>query len=229
MQKHILSIAIPAILGVALAPSAFAKDGRAYVAIGGGIHDRSNTEFKVDGQKNAHEINWHTGDYDLELVGGYDFGSFRLEAEASYKRTRVHYYTLNVPTELDATKPPALGFFPHITGRVRQGSLMVNALAETGGNERIGIYAGGGIGLSQVSMRRFLYGRNLFLKDKDIRPAFQLITGVRLPISEHLEAGLKGRYMAVRGARFKGEINGLSYKGNFATSSALGTLTWNFN
>ena len=226
--KTILWATSVAVLGTVCAPQVMAKDGKAYIATGTGFQDRTNTKFKVDGVKDAHEVNWHTGDYDVELVGGYDFGTFRLEGEASYKRSRVHYYTVNVPTVLDATKPPAEGFFPHITGRIRQKSLMINALAETGGNEHIGVYAGGGIGLTEVNVRRFLYGRNLFLKDKDVRPAFQAVAGVRLPIGDHLEAGLKGRYMMTSGARFTGAINGLSYKGDFDTVSALGTVSWNF-
>lgn len=228
MRFLVPAIATSLLVGSLVAAPALARDGHAYAQIGAGVVFQRSPTLSLDGQPNAAKVNFHSGDYDVELVGGYDFGKIRVEGELAYKRSRVHVYGVNVPTILDVNKQPALGLYPHITGRIHNRSAMVNVLGDLGGNKGPGLFAGAGIGLADIQLLRFLYGRNRFLRDGDIRPATQLIGGAYVPLTKHLQVGIKGRYMMIDNAKHNGLINNQHYKGDYRMISALGTLGWNF-
>ncbi|GAA4012520.1 hypothetical protein GCM10022280_08020 [Sphingomonas swuensis] len=136
--------------------------------------------------------------YDVDAVAGYDFGGFRLEGELGYKRSRIKSFeadsafTTGVATGLNPTGTTGTTFvFPvdnsdafDLSNRVSVLSGMVNALLDLGGNGGPGFYAGGGIGRARVKM----FG------DRDNAWAYQGIAGVRFPVSDNVDIGLKYRY-----------------------------------
>jgi hypothetical protein len=80
------------ILGVALASSALATPALAsskswYVEGDGGVMLVEDADV-VNGTSNAATYDSKTG-YDFGAIVGYDFGGFRLETEASYRRARA--------------------------------------------------------------------------------------------------------------------------------------------
>ena len=86
-----LAIAM-ALASTALATPAVATDGAWYAGLEGGPMIVQDTGFDYeapgvsvdDGVIIDHKIGW-----DVDVIGGYDFGMFRVEAETAYKRAGV--------------------------------------------------------------------------------------------------------------------------------------------
>ena len=116
---------LTAVAAIAVAAPAQARDGQGYVGIEGGVlfprgqDVNGAVEFTTiqtpalpvfagpvdrDGDGVA-EADWDMG-YDVGVIGGYDFGGFRLEAEFAYKKAKrdgfdpVSYTHLTLPTIL---------------------------------------------------------------------------------------------------------------------------------
>src|ERR671911_2159683 len=85
-----------ALASTALATPAVARDNSWYVGVEGGAMIVEDTKFDFDiddGEvdldvNDAVIVNYSTG-FDLDLIGGYDFGGFRLEGEIGWKRASV--------------------------------------------------------------------------------------------------------------------------------------------
>ena len=104
-------------------------------------------------------VKWKTG-WDLDLIGGYDFGMFRIEGELGYKRSKLKGFRQDtafgtaVEAALNPTGTTGTAFvFPngdidtfHLNNHVSVLSGMVNALLDLGGNGGVGGYIGGGFG-----------------------------------------------------------------------------------
>ncbi len=87
---------------LAFAAPAAAKDNSGYVGIEGGVMFPRNQNiagsiaFTTPGTpgpldfatSRVARVKYRTG-YDLDLIGGYDFGMFRLEGELGYKRAKA--------------------------------------------------------------------------------------------------------------------------------------------
>jgi opacity protein-like surface antigen len=142
-------------------------------------------------------VRWKTG-YDVDLIGGYDFGMFRLEGELGYKRSKLKNFRTDTAfgSAVDAALNPAgttgTAFaFPvddesafGINNHVSVLSGMVNALLDVGGDAGVGGYVGAGFGRARVKE----------LGDSDSAWAWQGIAGVRFPVSANIDIGLKYRY-----------------------------------
>src|SRR5215210_5240642 len=104
-------------------------------------------------------VKWKRG-YDLDLIGGYDFGMFRLEGELGYKRTKLKRFSQDtafgtaVTTALNPAGTTGTAFvFPagdtnafDLNTHASVLSGMVNALLDFGGNDGVGASVGGGFG-----------------------------------------------------------------------------------
>jgi opacity protein-like surface antigen len=183
---------------VAIAAPAAAKDGSPYVGIEGGIlFPQKQTVFgSVDftdptltdiSRTDVASVRYKKG-YDLDLIGGYDFGMFRLEGELGYKRAKAK--SLNVSdafiTGLNAGAGTAFTTDTNfnIDDKASVFSAMVNGLVDFGGNGGVGGYLGAGAGYAKV--KQFGSSNGKF--------AWQLLAGVYTPISDNLDIGLKYRY-----------------------------------
>jgi opacity protein-like surface antigen len=183
---------------VAIATPAAAKDGSPYVGIEGGVVkpksqnifgniDFTNTTTTDFAGTNIGRARYNAG-LDADLVGGYDFGMFRLEGELGYKRSKIKNVTYT-PGFIGALNGGAGTAFTQQTtfGINRNSSVwsaMVNGLVDLGGNTGIGGYVGGGAGYANV--RQFGSSNGKF--------AWQLLAGVYFPVSDNIDIGLKYRY-----------------------------------
>jgi opacity protein-like surface antigen len=163
MRKLLLAAAAT----VAIAAPATARDGSGYVGIeGGALFPKSQsvngtvdfttvgTPGPVDfGPSSVAKVKYKTG-YDVDLIGGYDFGMFRLEGELGYKRAKAKSLRFNdafvtaVNTGAGATFTTDTSFGLDTHTSVLSG--MVNALADFGGNSGVGGYIGAGAGYANV-------------------------------------------------------------------------------
>ncbi len=148
---------------------------------------------------NAYGIEYKRGS-DIDLIAGYDFGAFRLEAELGRKRAKLDEFgvdngfinalntVLNRPSAAPDPGAPGLpalsGADFDLDGSVKVRSIMANALLDFGNPEGLSFYAGAGLGRARVK----LFG------DSDNAWAGQAIAGVRYAVSPNVDVGLKYRY-----------------------------------
>jgi len=210
------------ILGVALASSALASPALArskswYVEGDGGVMLQENTDVKVNGTSNAATYDSKTG-YDFGGIVGYDFGAFRLEAEGSYRRSKADNL-LNNSTGVAYYRDNG-----EIAGHASALSFMGNALIDFGPDDGLQGFIGGGVGVAKVD-----YGVTTaagILDDSDTRFAWQVLAGVRAPISKHIDVGLKYRFFNVSNVNLVGSSGswaGSDISGRFR-SHGLGRL-----
>jgi opacity protein-like surface antigen len=184
-----------------VATPAVARDNSPYVGIEGGVlfpkkqTISGNIDFTTNGTPGPLDfarapvanVRYKTG-YDLDVVGGYDFGMFRLEGELGYKRAKAKSLSVNdaFVSALNAgagtafTSGTNFGLDNHTTVL----SAMVNALADFGGETGIGGYIGAGAGYADV--KQFGESSGKF--------AWQILAGVYAPVSSNIDVGLKYRY-----------------------------------
>jgi opacity protein-like surface antigen len=195
------SILIAAAL-LALAPSAaLARDGLPYIGFEGGA--MKPDKLKLDYQLRALSVPngvafEHKTGFDLDFIAGYDFGFLRAEAELGWKRASV----------TEASVAPAIQFNNTgrltVDGRTRALSAMANLLLDFGDDDGLQVYGGGGIGLARVTLNNVISGPNVTagrgVDGSDRSFAWQVIAGMRVPVSYNVDLGLKYRY-------FRSEIN----------------------
>lgn len=178
--------------------------GTPYVAIeAGALLGRDNDVDVIAGEPIGAEfddslsVGYRTG-RDLGLIAGYDFGWFRLEAEASHKQARLKpldadenfsnlVETLNGALGRDPAGPglPPLveGDFD-LDGKIRADSLMINGLVDIALAKQLTAYTGAGYGRAHVRA----------LGDSDSAWSWQYIVGLRYALSDRIELGIKHRY-----------------------------------
>jgi opacity protein-like surface antigen len=136
---------------------------------------------------NIGRVKYKTG-YDVDLIGGYDFGMFRLEGELGYKRARAKSFSVN-DSFIGALNAGAGTTFTGdenfgINDSTRVWSGMINGLVDFGGQTGIGGYLGAGAGYANV--KQFGSSSGKF--------AWQLLAGVYMPVGSNVDVGLKYRY-----------------------------------
>lgn len=169
--------------------------------------------------------------FEAGIIGGYDFGWFRLELELSHKRAGLgniraddttDNFLTSVNAELNrpsaAPDPGAPGLQPltiedfELDGKMRATSAMLNALLDLKVTDRMSVYGGGGTGASQVKS----------LGAKDSAHSWQYIIGTRYKVGPKVEFGLKYRYFNSGIVKLHSER--ISYNGNPDRLSIDGTF-----
>ncbi|WP_300973780.1 outer membrane beta-barrel protein [Sphingomonas sp. LHG3406-1] len=226
-----------AAIAVAASPAA----AEPYVGVSGGVLFPKDNEFDfaVDPAlagptvvyEDAVGIDYKRG-YDVDVNLGYDFGLFRLEGELGYKRAKLDNVELSpaaltaLQTEFGTTFNPETDL--DLDGRASVLSGMLNGLVDIGGDGGVGFFAGVGAGRARVK----------FAGERDTTWAYQLLAGVRAPVSDNIDVGLKYRYFrtgkldffADDAALFSDTDSSVFGQGNqrFRSHSLLATLNFNF-
>jgi len=235
MHKYVFAAALAA---VASSPVS-ARDRSAYfgVDVGGLFATGTHVDGKL-GDQTANEtvsandigtIEYKTG-YDADLVAGYDFGPFRLEAEGAYKHASLDHLHLPASTLTAITDATGIDIGTSdipLQGRTRVLSGMVNGLLDANVS-RIGVYAGGGIGIADVRYS----GSGVSASDSKF--AWQLLAGFLVPVSPSIDVGLKYRYFHTSKLRFSdtgtfdGDVITGELSGRFTSHSLLASMVYNF-
>jgi OOP family OmpA-OmpF porin len=195
MRKLILGAILAS---TALASPALARDDSWYVEIDGGVvfvddmHfvlPSDSTVFQRAAGAEVADVRTKTG-YDIGTMVGYDFGSFRLEGEVSYRRAEVQQINSNLGRT--GVQPVTFPF-----GKVSSFSGMLNGFVETGDDDGLQLFVGGGVGYGRVKVQatgRTSPNHLITIDDKDDGFAWQLLAGARVPVSDHIDLGLKYRF-----------------------------------
>ncbi len=227
MRKLLLAAAATA----AIASPAVARDGSGYVGVDLGATLVEDTKLDFDDDviriNNAIAPDYNTG-WDVGLVGGYDFGLIRAELDLAYKNAGVNEVVLgsNVCTSDQNCILDADGDGSALTA-------MVNLLFDFGGNDSVGGFVGAGVGMARISIDTDFSGTfptipttGFGFDDEDSALAWQLLAGLRFPVSENIDAGVKYRFLNTRKLEFTDGADRLS--GHWRSHSLLASLTYNF-
>jgi len=212
-----------------LATPAMARDGHMYFEFDGGVMRLQDIDFDVGTVDNAVKVKTDDWGYDFGGILGYDFGAFRLEGEVGYRgvdqdelRSTVLIPTVGVNPLIGGTGAlDAAGDVTALSG-------MINGLVDFGPDDGFQFYAGGGVGYAKVDFDASVNSTGPgFIDDDDSGLAWQLIAGVRAPITDSIDAGVKYRFFNVGGLNFN-DAFGRDVDGDWQSHSLLGTITFNF-
>lgn len=214
-----------------LAPSvASARDGLPYIGIEGGAMKpekiKLDYQLRVLSVQNGFVIDHKTG-ADVDLVAGYDFGILRAEAELGWKRAVVTGGTAAPALGLGATGPITF------RGDTRAVSAMANLLLDFGKDDGLQVYGGGGLGLARVRLNNIITGPGVAagrgIVGNDRSAAWQLIAGMRVPVSYNIDLGLKYRYFRSE-VELRDDVNPAAIEfldGRFRSHSILASVIFN--
>ena len=227
MRKLVIGMAMAS---TALATPAMARDGQWYIEGDGGVMLAEDQYIDVNGVNDNAKANYDTG-YDFGGIVGYDFGGFRLEAETSYRSAELS--DVNAGSQGLALDPIAGGFSRFTDTRAALGevnalSFMVNGLFDFGADDGLQGFAGGGVGVARVDMNGRVNSNGPGVwNDSDTGFAWQLVAGVRAPLSDHWDVGLKYRYFNAPNIDIVDPL-GRALNTDLVTHSLLGSITYNF-
>ncbi|HWU91921.1 MAG TPA: outer membrane beta-barrel protein, partial [Sphingomicrobium sp.] len=212
MRNYLLA----AVAVLAIATPAAARDGSPYVGIEGGIlhipithDDYQGSTGATDGPIAIH----HNLGVDVDAIAGYDFGFIRAEAELGYKRAGIGHTNPDMPNFI---------FTNDDSGHARTVSAMGNLLADFGSSTGVSGYIGGGIGVARTSylIRSISFGAT------DSNLAWQIIAGLRFPVSQNIDVGVKYRYFTTKYDLEETQTE--EVLGRWRSHSLLASLVYNF-
>ncbi|MEP0189171.1 MAG: OmpA family protein [Erythrobacter sp.] len=223
MRKFVIGMAMAS---TALTAPAMAREGQWYIQGDGGAMLVEDVQFDVDGNLNDAEAGFDEG-YDFGGIVGHDFGAFRLEAEASYRAANLEELMAgaaglpaNVNNLVVGTTLPAAGEFNAL-------SFMVNGLFDFGPDDGLQAFFGGGIGVARVDVDGRVQLSGTTVDDSDTGLAWQLLAGLRAPLSDSWDIGLKYRYFQAENVNLVDAI-GRDLSADVSTHSILGSIIYNF-
>lgn len=212
MRKLVIGMALAS---TAIASPALARDDSWYVEADAGVTIVEDI-FNLTGANNAGVLDTKPG-YDLGGIVGYDFGPFRLEAEASYRRAEERRYTVGANIYDEAA----------VGGGAEALSFMLNGLIDVGPDDGLQGFLGAGAGVGRVKNSVIVTGRTDNVTDSDTGFAWQAVAGIRTPLTDNVDLGLKYRFY---NQNHNDLINALGQdvRTRFRSHSLLATLSYNF-
>jgi OmpA-OmpF porin, OOP family len=220
MRKLAIGLALAS---TALASPALARDDQWYVGVDGGAMIVEDLSLNVAGLSNAGQIDTDKG-YDFGGVVGYDFGGFRLESEVSYREADVDQFAGRITNSAGTTLTPNGTY--DVGGDANALSFMVNGLLDFGDDDGIQGFVGGGVGVARVDVQT-VFAAPSYLDDSDTGFAWQALAGVRAPLSDSWDVGLKYRFFNAKDVDLVDRL-GRNVSTRFRSHSIMGSLIYNF-
>ncbi|MGB3754242.1 MAG: OmpA family protein [Parerythrobacter sp.] len=227
MRKLVIGMALAS---TALATPALARDGQWYIEAQGGPMLVEDTDVSI-----VNSITGATGDATVEYdeggdfgaVVGHDFGAFRLEAEASYRTADIDGFTVDgigfpIVSNTGQTIVIPGDRFDTPQSEVDALSFMLNGLFDFGPDDGLQAFAGAGIGVARTQ-----YEIPTGFDDSNTGLAWQILAGVRAPITENIDAGLRYRMFTAEDIDFV-DVAGRDNEAKLRSHSLMGTFTLNF-
>lgn len=219
MCRYFLAAALLA----ALTGSAFAQRNSAWY-VGGdfGAVIVEDIDFGIGGVTEEIDLN-HDYGFDGSAFIGYDLGAFRIEAEVAYKAADLEHLTFAPFPEEPA------GGSTNVFSFMANGVLDINALLNVGNYNGPSFFIGGGPGVAGINfddLHSVAFPAVNFDGD-DTAFAWQLIAGLRQPITDSIDVTLRYRFFDVPGLQIP-TFAGTDEDATFRSHSILGGITFNF-
>ena len=224
MRKQLL--AATAAIAMTASP-AVARDGSWYAGIEGGPMWVDDLDLSLEDAtislEDAYAVDHNTG-FDVDVIGGFDMGMLRAEAEVAYKRASIDELRFHtIVANLGEFEVPA-------DGNTSVLSAMVNLLVDFGDDAGWGGYFGAGVGPARVRINMDADSTQpIFLRDTDTTIAVQGIAGVRTAITPTLDFGVKYRLFNAGNLSFGTDEgpNPFDIDTTFRSHSLLASLIYN--
>ena len=228
-----MKVATILLAGTALvaAMPAQAREGRAYIGINGGVSFDDQVTVDIDNNRedgaleNAAIANTNLG-IDADVVVGYDFGPFRLEAEGGYKRAGYEGLTVVNSGILPGGLTVPSGTVVQNERDLEIWSGMLNGLLEFGKDDGFQVFGGGGVGFANMRLPVEVAGVGTVIDDSATGFAWQLLAGARVPLSDSVDFGVKYRYFVADDFNLQA-ANGRAIEANYSAHSVLASLVFN--
>ena len=223
MRKLAIGLALAS---TALASPSMARDGQWYVGVDGGVMLVEDLELDIGPRPIEATANTDVG-YDFGGVVGYDFGGFRLEAETSYREADIDRVNGGTPFLPVAGNPPFFSAGSYDSaGDANALSFMVNGMLDFGEDDGLQGFVGGGVGVARVDVHSVVSAPR-WLDDSDTGFAWQAIAGVRAPLSDSWDVGVKYRFFNAPNVDLV-DVRGRDVETRFRSHSLMGSLIYNF-
>ena len=211
----------------ALASPALAKDDSWYIGAEFGAMLVEDGDFTINSTTDSHEISHEFG-FDGGGYVGYDFGGFRLEAEVSYRQADIDSVAIGAPGLPVSGGSTLTGNYNNMGGDADSLSFMLNGLLDFGPDDGLQGYVGGGVGVARTKYEVSPYS-NLApsIDDSDSGLAWQILAGVRAPLTDTIDVGLRYRYYNAQDVALV-DLGGNTLEDTFTSHSLMGTLEYNF-
>jgi OmpA-OmpF porin, OOP family len=223
MRKLALGLALAS---TALASPSMARDGQWYVGVDGGAMIAEDLNLDIGAAPIEATADTDTG-YDFGGVVGYDFGGFRLEAEVGYREADLKGFASSV-----AALPANSGSALQRSGSYATGgdanalSFMVNGMLDFGDDDGLQGFVGAGAGVARVDVQQ-AFAAPSWLDDSDTGFAWQALAGIRAPISDNWDFGLKYRFFNASKVNLVDRL-GRDVETRFRSHSLMGSIVYNF-
>lgn len=223
MRKLAIGLALAS---TALASPSMARDGQWYVGVDGGAMLVEDLDLDIGPAPIEASANTDTG-YDFGAVVGHDFGGFRLEAEVSYRETDLKRISGATPYLPLASIPPSFVAGSYASaGDANALSFMLNGMLDFGDDDGLQGFVGAGAGVARVDVHNVVSAPT-WLDDSDTGFAWQAIAGIRAPLSDSWDVGLKYRFFNADKVDLV-DVRGRDVSTRFRSHSLLGSLIYNF-
>lgn len=223
MRKLVLGMAMAS---SALASPALARDGQWYVELGAGPMIVEDIDFDIGSASDAISADVDRG-WDAGGVVGYDFGPFRLEAEASYRQADLESLTSGT-VGIPAVGPGLNTGRFDANGELNVLSFMLNGLLDFGDDDSLQGFVGGGVGVARTDIDGTIQASSAgAFDDSDTGFAWQVLAGVRAPLTETIDVGLRYRLFNADSVGLV-DVRGRGLDSDIRSHSILGTLAFNF-
>jgi OOP family OmpA-OmpF porin len=225
MRKLAIGLALAS---TALATPALARNDQWYVGVDGGAMIVEDLQLDIGTSANAATLEPDNKGYDFGGVVGYDFGGFRLESEVSYREAdleRTNVSAAGIPVSAGVSPPLRTGSFTS-AGDANVLSFMVNGLLDFGDDDGLQGFVGGGVGVARVDVHNII-SAPAWLADTDTGFAWQALAGVRAPLSDSWDVGLKYRFFNADKVDLV-DVRGRDVQTRFRSHSIMGSLIYNF-
>lgn len=229
MKKTALFLAGAAAI---VATPAQAREGQVYVGVNGGVSFEDQVRVNIDNNRadglldNAAFADTELG-IDADIVVGYDFGAFRIEAEGGYKTAGYDGLTVVSSTILPGGITVPGGTVVQNEEDLRIWSGMLNGLVEFGKDDGVQLFAGGGVGFANLSLPVEVAGVGTVVDDDKTDFAWQLLAGARVALNDKVDLGVKYRYFVADNFDLVA-ANNRAIVADYAAHSVLASLTYNF-
>jgi len=187
-----------------------------YVGIGGGwSHVMPFSDSSSDD-----DLQFHTkpkAGFVGDLEAGYAFGRLRLEVELAYRRAEVSKTTIGD----GGTGFPGLSGKSTASGDVAGLAFMANGIVDIFPQSRITPYLGVGLGGVRLELENYQALGSTFVRQSDLRPAYQGIAGVRFQATPSISVALDYRYFAASDKADIRDIKGGIFRVPYSTHNVI--------
>ncbi len=203
------------------ATAAVARDNQWYIGLRGGIVLPTDGRFRSQGGTQPEfDTTEHSG-WAAAARLGYDFGLLRTEVDLGYQQNRLRSIDL-----LSSTTETHPGRYANPTGRIREWTLMANALLDLINGEGFSASVGAGAGAARINAHnlRLSPGDALLLNESRVVFAWNALAGARVALGPGVDLAVDYRYLHPSRVRFGDGSNT-----RFSTQNASHTILVGFN